>query len=436
MKTMKTTLPAAFNKITMVVFLAFSTLFTQAQELVFKNSSLSSGSSGNDGAIYRFPSVRANVDALVKIISRSDANVKLSSIDVTSSGYDNAFQPQVRYNEGSINSAGSWWMEFEITFVNANTFTPVVVNTFNVTALDIDGDNNNLHEWDAFYTPNSYTLESTTLLSVSDFTQTVNNITSVVGKKFDGPTTLYTLGVDTAITRIMTTLSYNNVSVLKFRAGATTTSSSFMTNRMYSTWFKSFNYIAPISTLPVKLTTFNANLSLDQSKVDLTWTTATEINASHFVVERSTDGSNFTEAGTVFAFGNSTESKNYQFPDKVNTLNATVIYYRLRQVDIDGKFDYSATRIVRISKQTENSITLVTYPNPVTNEVRITIPANWQNKKVAYELLNANGQTAKKTVTTSSSQTESMNVSSLNSGLYIVKVTCEGQSAIQKIIKQ
>ncbi|MBK7560992.1 MAG: T9SS type A sorting domain-containing protein [Chitinophagaceae bacterium] len=81
-------------------------------------------------------------------------------------------------------------------------------------------------------------------------------------------------------------------------------------------------------------------------------------------------------------------------------------------------------------------MTILTYPNPVTNEVRITIPANWQNKKVVYELLNANGQTAKKTVTTGSSQTETMNVSSLNSGLYIVKVTCEGQSAIQKIIKQ
>lgn len=188
--------------------------------------------------------------------------------------------------------------------------------------------------------------------------------------------------------------------------------------------------------LPVKLTSFNANLGLDQSKVNLTWTTATEINASHFVVERSTDGNIFTEAGTVFAFGNSTESKNYQFSDKITSLKATVIYYRLCQVDNDGKVDYSATRVVLISKQTENTITLVTYPNPVSNEVRITIPANWQNKKVAYELLNTNGQTAKKIVTTGSSKTETINVSSLNSGLYIVKVTCEGQSAIQKIIKQ
>lgn len=80
--------------------------------------------------------------------------------------------------------------------------------------------------------------------------------------------------------------------------------------------------------------------------------------------------------------------------------------------------------------------TLLTYPNPVINELQITIPANWQNKKVSYEIFNPNGQVANKTDRANSSQTETMNVNSLNSGLYIVKVTCEGQTAIQKIIKQ
>ena len=188
--------------------------------------------------------------------------------------------------------------------------------------------------------------------------------------------------------------------------------------------------------LPVKLVSFNANLDPDQSRVNLTWITATEINANHFVVERSTDGSNFSEIGIVFAFGNTTEQKNYQLSDKINSLNAAVIYYRLRQVDIDGKAEYSATRLVRIGKEAENTISILTYPNPVVNELKVTIPTNWQNKKVVYEMFSVNGQIAKKIETANSSQTETLNVSNLNSGLYIVKVTCEGQIAQQKIVKQ
>jgi hypothetical protein len=63
--------------------------------------------------------------------------------------------------------------------------------------------------------------------------------------------------------------------------------------------------------LPVKLVSFTAMLSSNK-KVDLEWVTASEINTSHFVIERSTDGSTFSDAGTVFAFGNTTEQKNYE----------------------------------------------------------------------------------------------------------------------------
>ncbi|MEI2740431.1 MAG: T9SS type A sorting domain-containing protein [Chitinophagaceae bacterium] len=116
--------------------------------------------------------------------------------------------------------------------------------------------------------------------------------------------------------------------------------------------------------------------------------------------------------------------------------NQELFTYRLRSVDVDGKNQYSDVRIIRISKQSENNITILTYPNPVSNEIRITIPANWQNKKVVYEVFSLTGQMAKKIQSTNSSQTETLNVSNLNSGMYIVKVTCEGQTAQQKIVKQ
>ncbi|HEX7904036.1 MAG TPA: T9SS type A sorting domain-containing protein [Chitinophagaceae bacterium] len=193
---------------------------------------------------------------------------------------------------------------------------------------------------------------------------------------------------------------------------------------------------APIAAiiLPVKMKSFTAQLN--NNKVDLKWITSTEINASHFVIERSYDGSNFSDIATVFAFGNTTEEKSYQFTDNNFASDKIVVYYRLRQVDADGKQDYSSTRMIRIGKQNETAVTILTYPNPVTSEIRITIPGNWQGKKATYEVVNVNGQTAARTEVANASQTETLNTSSLVPGFYLLRVTCDNVTAIQKIIKQ
>ncbi|HMK24513.1 MAG TPA: T9SS type A sorting domain-containing protein [Chitinophagaceae bacterium] len=195
------------------------------------------------------------------------------------------------------------------------------------------------------------------------------------------------------------------------------------------------NFVAIVeSTLPVQLKYFTAQLN--SNKVDLKWVTSTEINTSHFVIEKSLDGINFSDAGTVFAFGNSTDEKNYNFTDNINVSQDAVIYYRLRTVDVDGRSGYSVTRIIRTGKQTGQAISILTYPNPVSNELRITLPDNWQNKKVTFEIFNANGQVSKRTESANSGQTETLNVSNLVRGFYFVRVSCEGQTAQQKIVKQ
>jgi hypothetical protein len=227
-----------------------------------------------------------------------------------------------------------------------------------------------------------------------------------------------------------------NVNTITIRVGASTAGSANSTNRMHSIWFKNFTYTSPVSTLPVKFASFTATLNSHNNKADLRWTTASEINVSHFVVERSTDGSDYSDAAVVFAYGNATDMTTYNYSDNLNNVQSGIVYYRIRSVDVDGKIMYSETRIIRISKQTDNAITIVTFPNPVTSEVRITIPANWQNKRVVYEVLNANGQVIKKTENTNSSQTETVNMSNTSRGFYFVKVSCEGQTAQKKIVKQ
>jgi len=188
-----------------------------------------------------------------------------------------------------------------------------------------------------------------------------------------------------------------------------------------------------LSVLPVKLLSFTA--TLNDNHTDLKWLTVSENNLSHYAVERSTDGKNFSEAGVVFAAGNSAEKIDYTFSDNNITSETNVIYYRLRSVSKDGKSELSETRVIRLGKQSQQ-VTIAAYPNPVSSELRITIPANWQGKKVSYEVFGNNGQIAAKNKTTHSSQTETINVSKLAPGFYIVKVACNNEVAQQKIIKQ
>ncbi len=424
-----------FRNLALVIF-SVSVFSANAQvinEMSFQNASLEPGSVAGtaNGAVYRFPQVNNQMDALLTITGRSSSLVVINNLDLPGQGFSKAFQPQIKYNNGNVSAAISWWIEFQIQFVNQGTNLPAQISEFNVTGLDIDGNGSRLREWDAFYGGNSYTMESNSQLAVSNLVGTLN-LPVLGGKQFTGSLTDHS-NIDTSATEIMTTVKYMNTSSMTIRMGATTTGSTSNANRMYSVWFKNFSYTAPISTLPVKLTAFTASLA--KEKVSLKWETAAEINVSHFELERSTDGVNFSQAALVFAYGSATSKANYSYNDNVASFQQPVVYYRLRSVDIDGKSELSETRIIRISKSETNSISLQTYPNPVMNELRITVPNNWQNKQTVFELYNANGQIANRKSTSGANQTETINTSNLAPGFYIVRVNCDGQTAQQKIIK-
>jgi hypothetical protein len=191
---------------------------------------------------------------------------------------------------------------------------------------------------------------------------------------------------------------------------------------------------ATSGTTPVNAANFTAVLS-NNNKVDLKWSTEKENNLSHFIVERSTDGKNFSDNALVFAYGNTTSESAYAFADNISKIKSSVIYYRLCIVDGDGTIRYTENRIINISKQANKSNTIIANLNAVTNELKVTIPSGWQNRNVTYELFNANGYVFKMTETANSNKTETINVQSLTPGIYIVSVTCGGETAQQKIIK-
>ena len=78
--------------------------------------------------------------------------------------------------------------------------------------------------------------------------------------------------------------------------------------------------------------------------VDLTWATASEINNDYFLVQHSSDGIRFDDLGTVVGAGTTTQSHSYDWMH--DHPSAGVNYYRLKQVDFDGQFEYSPIRVV------------------------------------------------------------------------------------------
>jgi hypothetical protein len=116
------------------------------------------------------------------------------------------------------------------------------------------------------------------------------------------------------------------------------------------------------ATLPVKLVSWEATVA--NNKVNLQWKTGSEINASHFVVERSADGRDFSPVATTQAAGNSTVGKAYSIVDHQPLYGKS--YYRLKMVDKDAVWEYSAIRTV----STAGSATIKILQNPVRNNCR------------------------------------------------------------------
>lgn len=400
------------------------------QELVFKNSKLHSGSAGTDGVVYRFPNVTSGVDALVKIIGRSSPLVTLENLDLTNTGHIKAFQPQVTYNNGTIQGSGNWWMDFQVTFVEENTTLPIVITAFDVTVLDLDGDGNDLTEHVSFYKQQSFIIENPTLLSVASVTDNIAG-QSMNGKKFNGPKTNFG-NIDTSATKVMATNKYQNTSSFIMRIGAKTTGSTNATDRMYSFWFKSFTYQSPVqSSLPVILKDWSA--VLNNNIVSLKWSTTIEQNASHYIVEKSNDGIAFFDVGQIAALGNSTFEQSYFYNDKIATGTKDIIYYRLRMVDQDGKYKTSVIKTVRPGSN--NAAKIIAYPNPATNEFSVIIPSHWQGKPVVYQLLNMNGNRINVFSVSHASQTETIKMIGLPVGSYLLKVSQGSETDMQTIIK-
>lgn len=171
-----------------------------------------------------------------------------------------------------------------------------------------------------------------------------------------------------------------------------------------------------MNPLPVKLVGFDARW-MSGGTVGLSWETTQEVNADHFMIQRSGDGVNWTTIGTVAAAGSSSGEKSYAYtdPDPLPGLD----YYRLVLVDEDGSVTYSDIKVVNGSGSTALRI----FPNPAADHLNISFGTARLSGLVNIRLMNASGQVlVQKKIVNPAGETVSLPVSGYPPGSYLLQV--------------
>ncbi len=183
-------------------------------------------------------------------------------------------------------------------------------------------------------------------------------------------------------------------------------------------------------SLPVTWLSFTAQGR--QQNVHLNWTTASEINNSHFEIERSADGKKFEFAGRVEGNGTTTHINSYKFVDAgaFAKANSDVLYYRLKQVDFNGDFAYSEIRVVR-QNEVEVKQTVTVYPNPFKDELYVQL--NNADTGSEIRLMDITGKVWH--AQTGKVGEQSIQVSKLPAGVYFLQVVNNERTTTKKIVK-
>ncbi|MEQ9426524.1 MAG: T9SS type A sorting domain-containing protein [Cyclobacteriaceae bacterium] len=180
-----------------------------------------------------------------------------------------------------------------------------------------------------------------------------------------------------------------------------------------------------VSPLPVELIAFDGKLIAN--RILLNWITATEINNAGFEVERSLNGETFKKIGLVNGNGNQATKQFYQFND-LNLKENTDYYYRLRQFDYDGQYEYSHAIHVAVSNLVGD---FKVYPNPAVDIIKLEYGQNVENGHL--RILNFSGQEVY-TETISNQRVNEFPASFLSVGIYFIQLNIGVRRQVKKLI--
>ncbi len=167
------------------------------------------------------------------------------------------------------------------------------------------------------------------------------------------------------------------------------------------------------SSLPVTFSSFYA--TKNGSDVQLSWSTAQEFNNNNFEIQRSTDGSNWTVIALVMGMGTTTTTTRYSYTDK--NMTAATVYYRIRQVDMDGKFEYTDVKTIH-----SNEAAAVAKIYAANNMVNIEFNAATTGT-VTARMFNTNGQLVAEQRFQQAQYRITLNTYGKGAGLYVIEVS-------------
>ncbi len=186
------------------------------------------------------------------------------------------------------------------------------------------------------------------------------------------------------------------------------------------------------SPLPITLIEFTATPIVNT--VELSWTTATEINNDYFTLERSTDGQKFEPIQVVDGAGNSNDWLYYKWVDRSPL--AGISYYRLKQTDFDGTISISDIRMVNFAgASSENQDWVNIYPNPAPNGQFNIRLGELNNEEITMTITNILGEVIYNAqYTASSNQTLNINTEGIAKGVYTITINDGNKIFSQRII--
>ncbi len=210
-------------------------------------------------------------------------------------------------------------------------------------------------------------------------------------------------------------------------------------NNVYIVWMDNRNgnskydifFSKKVNIVPVELSSFTA--SVKNNSVELNWTTVTETNNREFEIQRSIDKTNFTKIGSVKGHGTTTEKHNYSFVDE--NAYPGLNYYRIKQIDLNGRFEYS--NIVNVKASGLNTYKLdQNYPNPFnpSTKIQYAIGSRQYVSLKIYDMLGREVATLVNETKDPGNYTVLFNAGMLTSGIYIYKMRAGSFVESRKLI--
>lgn len=189
-------------------------------------------------------------------------------------------------------------------------------------------------------------------------------------------------------------------------------------------------YAVTNTALPIELMSFDANTSADNASVNLAWSTASERNNAYFSIERSTDGTNWDEIERIEGAGNSAHRLDYTTVD-THPKSGTV-YYRLKQTDFNGEFEIFKAVAVQVAAT--DGLKVETYPNPTNGNFTVFSSEIERASNTQIRVISTTGNVVVDLENTFDSK-NSLDISAMENGTYIVEVVCDGKISRSMILK-